>query len=600
MKYLFLGLFCGFTISLFSQISFRERANNNQVIHKMETWTIGGGTSFYDFTGDGLDDLTLGTEAGRPIGFFVNTGTGFEKIAPLVNNVDNIKQILWADYDNDGDPDLYLSAFDGINRFYENAGNLALKDRTAAAGFPLEVHRGYGACWGDYNRDGWLDLYYTDRDIPGSPNFLNKNRLFKNNADGTFTEVTQVANASDAGRLPFCAAFLDYNNDKWPDIYIANDRLRGNSLLQNEGNGVFRDVSVSTRSDLRMDGMCVNAADLNRDGWIDIYVTNTSIGNKMLLNNYAPATQKNTFSEVAEALGIGFFKTGWGSNFFDADNDGDLDLYVSGSEKEVGGATTISSLFYENMGDEQFEIPNINGFSKDTTFSFSNAIGDFNQDGFLDIIVQNNPPFAFHLWENRTNSSNRWVKFRLQGVKSNKDGIGVRYECYAGSSYQSGYTFSGFSFLGQNSYWQHLGIGSHDQIDSLIVTWPTGHIDKFFQIAPRQSLTFREGESTDGTIEIDEDISILEGNFPTSVINIQNDFEVKAFPNPATAYLNIQAAKAISTLIIYNTKGQTVKVQQTTADKNQFIEVNDLKNGVYWLKVIGQEQTAVLKWIKCK
>ena len=250
------------------------------------------------------------------------------------------------------------------------------------------------------------------------------------------------------------------------------------------------------------------------------------------------------------------------------------------------------------MGNQQFEIPTINGFAKDTTFSFSNAIGDFNRDGFVDIIVQNNPPFAFHLWENRTQNNNKWLKFKLQGIQSNRDGIGVRYECYAGGTYQSSYTFSGFSFLGQNSYWQHLGLGNKNQIDSLIITWPTGHIDKFFQISPNQSVVFTEGQSTNGIIEIDEDVTIVEGNFPTSVFAVKNDFKITVSPNPTKHQLAINTAIPFSNLSIYNAKGQLVKEQELATTKNKTVNIANLETGVYWLKVISKQKIAVIKWVK--
>ena len=413
MKFFYTCIIFSYSFTLLGQITFQERATQNKVKHRLNTWTIGAGTSVYDFNGDGLDDLTLATEADVPLAFYVNKGNTFELIPPLVNNLALVKQILWADYDNDGDADLYVAAFDGINRFYENIGGLNFVDKTESAGFPMDNHRGFGACWGDYNRDGWLDLYYTSRVVPGTGK--NKNRLFQNNADGTFTEVTEASNTSDEGKLPFCAAFLDYNNDKWPDIYIANDKKRGNTLLKNNGDLAFQNVGGSTKANLRMNAMCVNAADINKDGWLDIYVTNIPEGNKMLLNQPSADGSTNTFEEVADSLGIGFYGIGWGSNFFDADNDGDLDLYVSASN--LNGGASISSAFFENVASEQFEKPFIAGMLKDTAYSFSNSIGDFNNDGFLDIIVQNNPPFDFYLWENTTALNNRWLKFPIRRSK---------------------------------------------------------------------------------------------------------------------------------------------------------------------------------------
>ena len=216
------------------------------------------------------------------------------------------------------------------------------------------------------------------------------NHLFKNNADGTFTEVTELAEMGNKERVPFASTFLDYNNDMWPDIYTANDKLTFNTLYENVGNGRFFDASEVTNSDARMNAMCVNAADVNQDGWVDIYITNTHIGGYFLENSGPrPTVTDITFTNRAEELGIAYKNgNGWSSTFFDADNDGDLDLYMCGksSDPSVKGVH-----FYENIDKEYFEIIT-EGFEKDTFFSFSNAYGDYNMDGKLDIIVQNNEP----------------------------------------------------------------------------------------------------------------------------------------------------------------------------------------------------------------
>ena len=220
-----------------AQISFQEAATAKNVEHRIEKGSIGAGISVYDFNKDGLDDLTLATEKGRLIGFYVNTGTSFEAIPALVDNREEVKQILWADYDNDGDADLFTTSFYGQNHLYENQGDLQLVEVTQNSGLSLEKHATYGACWGDYNRDGWLDLLYNVHNYNGDQ--TGGNHLYQNNADGTFTEVTEIAAMGNENRVPFASAFLDYNNDQWPDIYTANDKLTVNTLYENLGNGRF-------------------------------------------------------------------------------------------------------------------------------------------------------------------------------------------------------------------------------------------------------------------------------------------------------------------------------------------------------------------------
>jgi len=409
-------LFFLWAVRPYAQIAFQETSYAYEVYHNLGQSTIGGGVSIYDFNQDGLEDLTLATYAGYPIGFYENTGAGFSWISPLVDNFETVKQINWVDYDNDGDPDLYVAANDGINRLYQNVGDLVFEDVTESSGLAMDHHLGYGACWGDYNRDGWLDLYYASKGIIGFPDSVRSyNRLFKNQGDGSFVERTEEARVSDEGKLPFCAAFTDYNNDMWPDIYIANDKLTFNTLLENNGQGTYTDVSVETGADAKMNAMCVNPGDYNMDGWMDIYITNTPVGSQYLENSgIADDAGYIQLENVARETGVDF-KGGncWGSNFLDADNDGDLDLYVSSS---IGTTKDVSSAFFENINGSHFESPIIDGFLEDISESYSNAVGDLNDDGLVDIVVQNNPSKDFFIWENNSSHDHHWIKVKLEGV----------------------------------------------------------------------------------------------------------------------------------------------------------------------------------------
>ena len=578
-----------------AQISFQEVAAAKNVQHNIKKGSIGAGVSVYDFNKDGLDDLTLATEKGQLIGFYLNTGTAFEKIPALVNNIEEVKQILWADFDNDGDADLFVTSFWGQNFLYQNEGNLQLVDITQSSGLSLEKHATYGACWGDFNRDGWLDLLYNEHNYAGRP--TGGNHLYQNNADGTFTEVTEIARMGNDNRVPFASAFLDYNNDQWPDIYTANDKLTANTLYENTRNGHFFDASRSTQCDVRMNAMCVNAADINQDGWVDIYVTNTHVGGQFFHNNGPTESILDiTFENRAVEMGIAYeHGNGWGSTFFDADNDGDLDLYMCGNSNNpiVKGVH-----FYENIEKTHFEIIT-EGFEKDTFNSFSNAIADFDQDGMLDILVQNNDPAPFYLWENQTANDNHWVKIELEGVLSNRDAIGARIETYADELYQSNFTYCGFGFLGQNTHQQHVGLRQHSKIDSVIITWPSGHIDRLYDLTTNQLYPITEGATTSGQILVAADVSILPRPVITSLENMLFSNTLQIVPNPATKVLHIQTDFNLSKATILSLAGQVLKQYNLAGQASHTLSIDDLEQGLYLLKIQDNNGNfLVQKWVK--
>ena len=585
-------------LNLQSQIFFEDTAPEHGVAHTIHEWTIGAGISLYDFNQDGLDDLTLGTELDWPVKFFVNTGSGFELIEPLIDNTSEIKQVLWVDFDNDGDPDLHLSSFYGVNRLYENRGNLNLVDITEDALLPLDEAPSYGACWGDYNRDGWLDLYTSARGLPGEATSHLNNRLFENNADGTFKEVSIEKNVNDPGKLPFCASFLDFNNDMWPDIYIANDKLTFNTMFQNIKGFYFEDVSAITRTNMRMNAMCVTTGDYNNDGWTDIYVTNTPVGNKLLTNAQYKNGPEVSYFDYTNKENVGFYGNGWGSNFIDADNDGDLDLYVSGS---IDGSDGISSLFYENTGDLGFVNTKNHGFSGDTTHSFVNAIGDINNDGLLDIVVQNNAPYQTNIWENMSTNSGHWLKLDLQGVLSNREGIGARIELFDENFYQSFYTVSGTGFLGQNSRKIHAGLGNRQIIDSIRITWPTGHIDRFEEVEANQILKIEEGQTTNGRIDVNDDVELKFPQQTTSIVELDDaDQYYTISPNPVQSHLRIHSKKPNNSptyMAVYSMDGQRLITRRITSFPLE-LEMSDLQTGVHLIYLSDGKTRSLKKILK--
>jgi len=557
-----------------TQIHFENQAEQLGIRTLKTEFSIGNGVSFVDFDQDGWDDLTIGTPRGKFIDFYKNEGGRFKRIFPLVTHRDEAKQINWVDFDNDGDLDLFVASYAGPNRLYENIGDLQFEDITEAAGLPMHDEYTYGAVWGDYDRDGWLDLYFgTHKDV--NPDKYNK--LFRNQGDKTFQDVSTTTNTSDLNKVPFCSGFIDVNNDMWPDLYTANDKLTYNTLLFNTGQGNFFSVGDLTGADLRMNGMCVNMGDFNNDGWQDIYVTNTPAGNKLLRNDgLQPGLDIPSFTEIGTSAGVGYFGHSWASNFLDADNDGDLDLYVSGTMKiaDLGNRTSV---FYENQGNGQFTAP-VAGMAGDSARSYVNVIGDANQDGYPDIAVQNNPPNFHHCWIN-SGGNNRWLKLKLEGVKSNRDAVGARIEVFADTLYQLRYRNCGNGFMGQNTKTLIFGCDRYEQVDSVLITWPTGHIDRFYQLATNQLYHFQEGASTNGQIEVAPEVNLTISQLPTLLQTAQ---KLSLYPIPANSQVQFSGPhQPIREAWVINPQGQVLPAQSWI--NGHSIRLNNLEAGSYWL-----------------
>jgi len=507
--------------------SFSEVAASNGITTGCGDCSIGSGVSFVDFNEDGLDDLTFATEDGENILFYENNGGGFTLITAPITNTDHNEQVLWVDFDNDGDRDLFVTNFEAPNRLYENDGFFNFTDITVAAGLPLYNDQTYGAVFGDYNNDGWLDLYIANWSFPNQFS----NYLFKSDQDGTFTDVTTISGTADPcdhpsidHNLTFCSTFFDYNNDGYQDLYNSHDRgylfPSGNSMFKNNGDETFSDVSVASNSGISIDAMTVTVGDYDNDGDLDIYVTNTappppdhlpsSRGNYLLRNN-----GDESFTDVAINLGVAFYTLSWGANFFDCENDLDLDLYVS---SQWVGADSASTLFLNDIDNDTLIAGIVTGMEGDTLNSFSNAIGDFNDDGLPDIVVNNafDPGFSpaedrFHLWENTSTMGNNWIKVDLEGVQSNKEGVGSWIEVYLDGSKYVRYRQCGNGYLAQNSTTELIGLGQHIVVDSLKVRWLSGIVDVLYDVDADQKILVVEG-STSEKIKLEAKV-FLEGPY---------------------------------------------------------------------------------------
>lgn len=569
--------FSSFPTLSFSQIHFQDMAISQNIVHNYGSTVPSGGVSFCDFNGDGWDDLTLATALGQRIAIYLNDKGTFRQINSFFPDESFQGQVLWVDYDNDGDKDFFMASLNSVNRLYRNDGDFNMVDVTAQAGLTMEPFLTYGACFGDYDRDGWLDLYLGKR--TGTPSD-NTHLLYKNLADGTFVEVGLAAGAQDPAKIPFCSAFFDYNNDLWPDLYTANDRFSGNTLLRNNKDGSFANISVTSGTGIHMNAMSVTVGDYNKNGRSDIYVTNTEGGNVLLQNEGG-----DRFIERAATAGVGFYSIGWGALFLDADNDGWQDLYVSGSRP---GSEITSSAFYYNLQDGSFSQPDV-GFVMDTVASYSNALGDFNRDGKPDIMVINGTPYTSHLWSNQTETDHHWISVQLEGVLSNRDAIGSSIQVYAGDQVVRHFTQCGTGFLGQNAERILFGLGNESTVDSIIIQWPTGHVDRLYQLSSKEEVYVVEGSTTGGEIQIAPEVQLVSNNRSKP---LRHD-PIRIFPNPAGEELFLTLEKewsaSILSIRLIHPAGQVGTLPSIKGIGTHPLDISHLPSGMYWIQVKVEE-----------
>jgi hypothetical protein len=532
-------------------VSFRDIASKAGLIHptvyggrtdnKYILETTGCGAAFFDYDNDGWLDIFLvngqtleGGESPRPSNRLLhnNRDGTFRDITVKAG----LSRYGWGqgvcigDFDNDGFDDLFVTYF-GQPVLYRNNGDGTFTDLTEKAGLLSAQPRwGAGCAFLDYDGDGWLDLFvsnYVDFDfntapLPGSgacvfqglpvncgPRGLPKarNYLYRNNGDGTFTDVTEksgIAKASASYGLGVLTG--DFDNDGQVDIYVANDS-DPSYLFWNNGDGTFSEAGMEAGVATNMDGrtqsgMGVAAADYNGDGFLDIFKTNFSDDLPNLYLNRA----KRFFEEETKAAGLGVNSQllGWGCGFLDIDNDGWPDiLYVNGHvypeidrlRKAIGYRQP--KVLYHNLDGNRFRDvtaaagPGLSSLAAARGCAF----GDFDNDGDVDVLINpiNETP---QLLRCDSAAGNHWLKVKLIGTKSNRSAIGARVRCVTGQHEQIDEVRSGGSYYSQNDLRLHFGLGSSKTVDLLEIRWPSGHVDTLRKLPVDRILKITEGEST--------------------------------------------------------------------------------------------------------
>ncbi|MBW8002165.1 MAG: CRTAC1 family protein [Planctomycetes bacterium] len=514
-------------------ITFKHSDGNSEKFHIMETVTAGlalfdydndGDTDIYFLNGAGLKGMKYETppqnELYRNDGNFKFTNVTAES---GLGDTGFGLGVAVADYDGDGDLDVYLNNY-GPNVLYSNNGDGTFSDVTKKAGVGDGSNFGAGTCFLDIDNDGDLDLYvakyvvfsYDKKATIVKGGFLAypsptayvfpADSLYRNNGDGTFTDVSKesgIAKYRGTGMGVICA---DYDNDGDTDIFVANDSME-NYLFQNDGTGKFEEVGLMAGTAYDFNGkplgnMGVGCGDYNNDGLLDFYVTSYAVEWTTLYKNIGDGL----FEDVTFATGSGegtFNNPTWGTGFADFDNDGDRDIFVAGGhlqsnvEKFSDRMTYfVRNEIFMNTGDGKFvNITDKAGEGMKVKLS-SRGIGlaDMDNDGDIDVVVLNSRREPTIL-RNDTTGNNHWIKIRLKGVKSNRNGIGAHVKVVTKDLSQLDEVHSGRGYQSHHGLQLHFGLGEHKKIDRIEVKWIGGTVDVLEDIKADQVITITEGQN---------------------------------------------------------------------------------------------------------
>jgi peroxiredoxin len=464
-----------------SNFIFSKVATGILATDKTSSWT----SNWVDVDGDGDDDLfvTENTKAIQNI-LYINNGNGsFTKSNSgiFTSSTDRAASISssWADTDNDGDID-FVVANNGnpTNFLYANNGNGSFTRLTNSA-ITQTIGYCHGVSFADYDNDGFVDLFMTDY-MP-----TRFNRLFHNNGNGSFTEVTNSPIVAEAS-YSITGNWADYDKDGDQDLFVVNDKGFSNTLYQNKGNGIFEKVNSIVSSD---NGFSVSACwgDYDNDTDLDLYVTNSN-SDAFLYNNSGDGTFTKITNSIITKNGNG---ASHGTSWMDVDKDGDLDLYFVANNK--------TKILYINDGNGVFtkKVTELINSSKGS--SYGHSWSDFDKDGDMDVFVTtlNNETNA--LYTNNGNS-NKWIELKLKGTHSNASAIGTRIEVFAKiktkpiSQIREINAQSGLG--GQNSFTQHVGLSDAQIVDSIRIYWPSGYMQQLTGIPCNQILSITEPSST--------------------------------------------------------------------------------------------------------
>ncbi len=499
--------------------------------------TCGGGGLFFDYNNDGWQDIYFVN--GGPSDFYTpktpsknalyrNNGDGTftdvaDKAGVACGQMGHFGMgAAAADFDGDGWQDLYVTNY-GVNVLFRNKGDGTFEDVTEKAGVGAP---NWSTCatWFDYDNDGKLDLFassFVQYSAKGSV-FCGDNKmgrryyciprvfkprpsyLFHNEGNGKFTDVSKASGIANSLGKSFGAVATDINNDGLLDLFVANDTV-ANFLFVNKGGGKFEEIGLPagvaySDSGSPRSGMGVDAADFDGDGWQDLFVANIDQELFSLYHNEKDLTFADQPGEIAQATRL---LSGWGLKFFDYDNDGDVDLFLANGHPDDMVETQVSKvkyaeplLLFENTNGKFKNISAQSGavFAKDFP-ARGMSVGDYDNDGDLDLLVINNGAAPL-LLKNNGGNKNNWVGLQLVATKSNPGAVGAIITWTAGGTKRQRLKTSGGSFLASHDPREILGLGQAAKLDSLEIKWPSGQVDKLTNVPINSYVKIVEGEGT--------------------------------------------------------------------------------------------------------
>ena len=593
--------------------------------------TLGAGGAFFDADNDGFLDIYLVNSGywDKPTvsALYRNNRDGtFTDIttAARVENRGNYGQgVACADYDNDGNVDLYVTNF-GANVLYRNNGDGTFTDVTVAAGVG-DPGWSSSACFLDYNADGYLDLFVVNYlvyslDVPylpcgedgiqtychpslfeGAPD-----TLYRNNGNGTFTDVSQATGVGGIGGMfhgkGLGVVAADFNNDGAPDLYVANDDTR-NDFFYNNGDGTFSEISLLAGcaysfNGIAQAGMGVAVGDYNADSWLDIFVTNLSYETNALYRNNGDGT----FTDVIYEAHLGkesFLFVGFGTGFFDADNDGWQDIFIVNGHILDNIEDTHDVLTYRqpdqlfrNKGDGTFQevSESAGAYFQRAAVSRGALFGDYDSDGDVDLLVtQSNGPAT--LLKNKTEPQNNWVSIKTVGVISNRDGIGTRIAVTTGEHTQIQEINPGASYLSSHDPRCYFGLGTHTSIDRLEVRWQSGVVQVFENLVANQAHTVSEFSDTPAgrlfkaawtddvstlrDMDIDVNLKDTVGRTSLHIAAEKGNTDVAMFLIENGANVNVADVNGNTPLVFIINKTGNLKVIQRLLEKGARVNVQN-------------------------